>query len=468
MNRRGRLTAGLLLLVVALGAWFGWSRWRGSEHQVAHRAASELREMPGVEKSVLRQPYDDSYAAEVVVRPSASRDELKAVLARADELDDSFASRITVHVGSADVRRPMEAGEDAGSVAAVVAAVSAVGEGRIRVYAHDEVRVVVPKHRGLPVTRKTLALLASRKVDGVRVGAGSDVGTAPVQVDRQVRSSAAVAVLDRLMPLAGRAPHVNIGRSYGLGGGSVEVTLRAGTRQEAANALRAAQAGAAAAWPSAAADSRRTVVYLDGPQSVTLRGSTDPARAVTVLDRLQQHGVHVDDMDTELEQGLDISTVGPCASVLPQVASGLTAAGDVVPADAVFTMHPTGCKAAGVRADIARVAGPLAALSRQGYGIDWHARPGDRVGVGLTVPEGKPVDADTARAVARAARSVPWSGTAAVTITLPITDTPRGVTVVLTSTRTGRAHVATPNLSTAAEADQKIYLDAWNATAVGR
>lgn len=461
-STRQRIAAALVLITIALVGVLGWRAWQGSDSNRARQTLSDLTTMPGVDRAVLDGKKGPD--ATVGLNSSATVEQVTAVLDRVhtdiggDRLDD-----VTVTMGAARMELPFESSVPRSSAAEVLSAMSQLDEGQVLVWRNDRAVADVPVERALPVARKMVQLLKAHDIDGVDVGSGGTSVDGQVKVFHMVDPDDAMALLDPLMPFASRTPKVQIGQY------SVRVALPRGTRHDAASVLAAAQKGIRSV--RSGSDERSASVDVGGDHGVDLDGPGDPWHAVAVLDDLERRGVVVSRADADLgDLSVGGATAEGGAAALARISSVL-AATPGVPRDATIRMDWARGSFAGTRADLARLAGPMASAEKRGYGVVWELKASRRtaVEVGIALPAGQTLDDTSATSAARVLRRLGWTGTAKVVVaTVPSAgeEAEQPASVQLESTATGRAGAVTTKGYRVADAEtRKAFVDAWNSTA---
>ncbi|KNX38458.1 hypothetical protein [Luteipulveratus halotolerans] len=454
---RIRPAVAVVLVVAVLVAGWGWSKWHGSDGQVAHRAAAELRDLPGVEKVVA---IDDPSGAALTLRRSATPEQVEAALVRAQEaVNGGDLGLVRVRMGSAATSLS-EHDSDRSRDARVLRAVSGLPEGTAKVWGDGQyIDVSAPDARRVPVVRAVMAAMAAEEIRSVQVETVGGTSQGRVQVGRDVRPARAVTVLDHLMPLAPRTYSVRVAVQ------AVRLLLDPGSASDVASALRTEQRALRTAWPSA--------TYLSAVASSTeglrLRGMGDPAPALSVVEQLGRRGIAVDSIDTDISS-VDLGEgPGRGAESFPRVAAAVAALEPSLPTAARIGMAgTTGTTRSafyGSPADLARLAEPMAAVQRRGYAVSWAAGR-KQVEIAAVLPEGQEIDAGTSATAARLLRGLPWSGVGQVTVQQDATDDVKGVLVRLHSTATGRAREVTGEGYRVADPHvRRTFVDAWNSTA---
>ncbi|AKU15352.1 hypothetical protein VV02_04850 [Luteipulveratus mongoliensis] len=445
-------------LVAVLGALLvGWQVSSGSAIHRAREQAASLRTMPGVERVVVTDPTSDDPDLIVALRPEARTDDVRDLIDRAGAYAErTNGPRVDVSAGHAHALVTDNDG-DPQQAARILTALATLSRGEAETFGSGQVAVNVPRAEAIPVASEVVRRLLAADLSDTHVSVGGDAAPGVVELSTGSDLKSAGTLLARLAPLAPSGPHVDVGRH------SVRLELRDAKPADAVAAMRTVQSAARAAWPGEDASAS---VELNGPRPLTIDGQADPRFAARVIQQLDQRGFPVSSVSTELDF-VTVEVKG--ARDLPDLSAAVRRLSPALPSGSRVRTSWDHGRFAGTTAELERQAPRIAALELQGYAVLWQSSPGGTASVSLGLPEGTDLNAQNVTAAARMIRSMPWPGTAQVSLVqLPPegADVTKAAIVQFSSTATGTAGKVTDNTFQSFPAATKVlFVKAWNATA---
>lgn len=432
-SRARRWTAALVLVLVVVGAGVLVQRWHGSVGHRADEITTSIRAMPGVASADLK-PTDGDGPRDLRVRLSRSIDRPAArdVSRRLDRtVGGGVIDDVELRVGAVRLSMYDEGGvgdsSDAFDLALALRGLSGM---TVTFDASDSpLRIDRGRTAPLPAAKAVLDALPrhwsedrnlefsapdKRTAESRESAISNHSGTPVATLRRQI---------DRLMPVAASV------EKFRIGGGYIELSSTSGTSSQLRRVFEAGQRAAA----SAGAESPSVQVSApragDRDKTLVLTGKKgeDIESALSTVTQLRKKKVPVRSIDADRthlvlgdEDSADPADLTAALAALRSLRPALPASADLslgLSSSYGRSADPPPSGAIGVRgtpAQLSKIVRPLKRASSDGYNIRWSV---DAVTTELVqLPAGTELDRAGARAAMSRVRSMPWPGTARISL----------------------------------------------------